>query len=149
MADDDDLSLNHYIREQLDAGVAHTTIADKVTECDEWPAWATELLVARVHLVSRSRTRTVERSVVAGLRDVRGRNRASVRKRLASHGFALPDGTWVGWLDATADQHRERAAWLRSKAEGTIETAVSHEQAAKEIDRAGVACLKDLAKKAS
>jgi hypothetical protein len=63
---------------------------------------------------------------------------------LTGEAFVLPGGVWVRWLDATAEQHRERAEWLTVQAAGLLETAKRHEDAAARIEKAGVTCLAEL-----
>lgn len=52
--------------------------------------------------------------------------------------------TRVTWDELTAEQHRARAKWHRDQAGGLLATAELHEQAADEIERAGVTCLRDM-----
>jgi len=85
----------------------------------------------------------VERDIEAGVSPV------VARKKLSDEGFVLPDGTHVHWLTATIEQHELRAAYLRTKANGLIRTAQRHEQAAADIEAAGVTCLAEIVEVAS
>ena len=51
------------------------------------------------------------------------------------------DGEIVRWDEATADQHEARAAMQRRLAGECVADAVRHEEAARQIREAGVACL--------
>lgn len=66
------------------------------------------------------------------------------RERFVGRHFALQDGTWVLWLEATAEQHRIRAAWYRGLASNHIAHARLHEAAAAEIGIHGVTCLGEI-----
>jgi len=59
--------------------------------------------------------------------------------------FALPNGTRVPWLKATAEEHRARADWQRHLAGGCLANAEHHETAAEMIETAGVVCLEEIA----
>lgn len=73
--------------------------------------------------------------------------RARTRVEKLNGEFAWVPGVGrVPWLDMTAEQHLERAAYLRTKAQGLAKTAERHEWAAKEIANAGAVCLRDIAK---
>jgi len=75
-----------------------------------------------------------------GRRPPRHRNRDA----LNADTFPLPDGTLVSWGSATANQHRSRAAWLRTRAASYVDRAVEHERAAAALDEAGFSCLDEL-----
>jgi hypothetical protein len=99
--------------------------------------------------LQRSLVREIERGVdVALVAADTPQDRVAARHALAEETFGLRDGSSVAWLDATAEQHRERAAWQRELAGNCVKDAKRHELAAKEIEAAGVSCLRDLAKKA-
>jgi len=85
----------------------------------------------------------VERDMEAGVSPV------AARKKLAEQGFVLPDGTYVEWLSATVEHHNLRAQYLRRKSDGLIRTAQRHEQAAADIEAAGVTCLAEIVEVAS
>jgi hypothetical protein len=63
---------------------------------------------------------------------------------LAADSFWV-NGRAVAWLTATAEDHLARAAQQRRLAGTLVEDAERHEYAAREIQAAGVRCLKDLA----
>lgn len=105
------------------------------------------LIRARIHAALRQETRQIEDSVERRLRDLPDHevpSRADVRRDLQNSGFALPSGRFVFWLDATADDHRERAGWFRDQSSRMVEKATAHERAAAEIEAHGVVCLRDL-----
>jgi hypothetical protein len=106
-------------------------------------------LVAGVyHNLQRSLVRDIEQEVDDALVIAESpRDRVSARRLLAEETFALKDGSVVHWLDATAEQHRARAAWQRELAGNCVKDAKRHEAAAAEIEAAGVTCLRDLVKK--
>lgn len=133
-------SLDRLIDERLAAGctpeeaaawaVAHLDAGDLIGVLHP-------LALARAKMRARAKTRRVEQAAASGSPDA--------RRRLVSEKFALPDtGEWVSWGEATSEQHRARAGWLRDHADRTLATATRHEQAADDIDAAGVTCLNDL-----
>lgn len=65
---------------------------------------------------------------------------ASGAGRISSMMFYV-DGEFVMWDQATAEQHEARAAMQRRLAGECIQDAVRHEDAARMIREAGVACL--------
>lgn len=67
-----------------------------------------------------------------------------IRFGAARHGFILPDGEYVGYLAATADQHAARAEWLTSAAAIVSAAADHHQACAETIRAAGVRCLAEL-----
>lgn len=68
---------------------------------------------------------------------------AEARAALLGEGFSI-SGRWVLWSQATAEEHRARAQYLRSMAASTLDTAKRHEQAADDIEAAGVTCLAEI-----
>lgn len=102
---------------------------------------ARPLLVWEATRAQRIHTRSIERKVAAAPDK---QTRSDARRELIDRGFWLPDGRYVDWLKASADEHLERAEWLRGRAGAFVQTAVSHEEAAAEIREAGVSCLADL-----
>lgn len=125
-------------------GVDPEAAADSVLRSisvDELRRVARPLLVWQAKNAQRAETRSIEREVAAA---PVGESREMARKRLAQSGFWVPSKGRVEWLLATADDHHERASWLRGQAHGLIETARLHEQAAADITQAGVKCLADL-----
>ncbi len=65
-------------------------------------------------------------------------------EKLIGKRFALPDGRFVHWLTATADEHRLRADMQRRNAAGCAKSAERHEHAAEMIEAAGALCLADI-----
>ena len=107
-----------------------------------------QLFLYELHRFQRFYTRTIERAVDGKLQvATTPQDRVEARRMLAEETFSLEDGSSVPWLSATAEQHRARAAWQRKLAGECVTDAKRHEQAAKEIEEAGVRCLRDLAKK--
>lgn len=66
------------------------------------------------------------------------------RRRLLSEKFALSDGRWVTWAEATTADHRLRIGYLLAKKAGLDRTISRHEQAIEEIEAAGATCLGDI-----
>lgn len=66
------------------------------------------------------------------------------RRRLLSERFALGDGRWVTWTDATVDDHRQRIGYLLAKQSGLQRTIDRHAEAIAQIEAAGATCLGDI-----
>jgi hypothetical protein len=98
---------------------------------------------AETHRLERSAFKLVHRVRTPRTMEVRQHERADFAV-LMNRPFKLGTGGEVVWKRATADQHRQRAAFLRRQAAGTIRTAERHEEAATLIETAGVECLADL-----
>lgn len=92
----------------------------------------------------RAITRVLERKVETEWRGTKEWNRVESRRALAARMFKLPDGSEVEWAAATAEQHLLRAQWQRTLSDACVRDAELHEQAAAEITKAGVSCLRDL-----
>lgn len=88
----------------------------------------------------RAATRRVEQRVSFGDSE----SRAEARRILVDKSFPTADGRMVSWLDATPEDHRSRAFWMRRHAESCIDDAVRHEKAAIAIEEAGVGCLREI-----
>lgn len=73
------------------------------------------------------------------------RSAAAARLDLTRGGFYLADGTYVSMLEATAAQHRERAAWMLGLTSVAAGFAVFHDKCADLIEEQGVERLADLA----
>lgn len=101
-----------------------------------------ELLKAEAESARRNRTHTRERRVAAEIAG--GADPVAARRQLVNDSFALPDGTWVAHLEATAADHLARAGWLNDHAAGVKATAKFHEDCASAIKKAKVTCLADL-----
>ena len=70
--------------------------------------------------------------------------KAISRSELLDASFALPDGRWVTWADATAADHRARAEWQREHASSCLVDADRHLEAAATIEAHGVECLSQI-----
>ena len=66
------------------------------------------------------------------------------RLLLTTEMFILPDGNRIGWMHATAAQHRERADMQRRIASGHIKDAIRHEVAADLITKYDATCLAEV-----
>jgi len=66
------------------------------------------------------------------------------REALMRETFVLSDGTRVRWLQATPEQHRDRAMLQRRLAGQYLEEAQRHEDAAELIEQRGVTCLAEI-----
>jgi hypothetical protein len=132
-------TLDGVLRKHLDAGKTPDEAAKAVLASREHRQLLLPLLVWRAHKVTRQETRAVERRVrKAGVAS------PDARRELIERGFILPDGRFVEWLYATADEHLARAGWQRDNARAIVADAELHEEAAKRITEAGVTCLADL-----
>lgn len=58
--------------------------------------------------------------------------------------FALGDGRWVSWGEATVAEHGERIEYLGAKRDGIEQTMSRHQLAIERITSAGVSCLNEL-----
>lgn len=67
---------------------------------------------------------------------------------LCAKEFALPDGRWVKWGNATVEEHEAVADWCESRAGELLQLGDRHRWAAKEIREHGTTCLGDILKKA-
>ncbi len=112
-------------------------------------AWQQERSAGAM-LVTRSRVRPPSQTTPSGSSVVSQPNHpatprvVSPYQALAGRAFWLPDGTYVNWLEATPEQHRARAGWLRQDVQHVVAKAELHEEAARRIEAAGVRCLADL-----
>lgn len=66
------------------------------------------------------------------------------RKRLLDQRFALGDGTFVLWGDATEEQHLQRIGFLTTSVVGLQRTIGLHEDAVEQIRTHGVSCLREI-----
>lgn len=90
----------------------------------------------------RAEARQLEQSVDADIRE--GCDPTMARKRLVNHCFYVHSAGLVPWLEATAEQHLERAQMQLDSANKLTVDARRHEKAAFDIRNAGVTCLADL-----
>lgn len=136
------MSLTSDLRNLMDAGVPVDEAVEKVmayASPDEVMHRARVALLQEARGMVRATTREIERRVGPRLT-----TQPSARAELVARTFTLPDGTFVDWLRATADQHRRRAGWQRQHAADCERDAELHERAAITIEGAGVSCLADL-----
>lgn len=139
-------SWRRMIGDQIDLGHDPIEAAQIVLESipkKDRDAYLLSLLVGEAESTRRSRVRTKERRVAAKI--AAGGNPIKARRELVDSGFHLPNGGgYVLQLEATAADHLAYAGWLREHAEGTLRSAVFHEECADAITSAGVRCLADL-----
>lgn len=100
------------------------------------------LLVNEARRYARHETLVIEQEVDRRIAD--GEDPISVRRKLSESTFPLPGRGRVNWLDATADDHRQRASWQRQLAHACDSDAERHEAAAAAIEAAGVTCLREI-----
>lgn len=124
----------------LDKGASPEKAAARVLRAltdSELRALARPLVEWQAKKIYRDTTRKIE--VTADLTE------PTSRQTLVARQFPLPDGRWVTWGQATADDHRLRAGWQRNHADACVADAVRHEDAAALLDTRKVRCLDDLA----
>jgi hypothetical protein len=144
--------LSARIRELAATGLDEDQITEQllgeVRKLAELRALVTPVLRARVFRYLRERTRTTEKRVWGSARQLvdgaESVDSVEAMRDLSNSTFALPDGRFVAWLDATADDHLARAGWQRGLAAAVVEDAERHEKAAAMIEEAGVSRLRDL-----
>jgi hypothetical protein len=96
-----------------------------------------------MRIVMREQTRGAEHRAFGSV-EGKALDVLSDRAQLVDQYFCLEDGRWVLWLQATVEDHLDRAAWQRKLASGHVTDAEHHEQAADLISAAGVSCLEEL-----
>lgn len=69
---------------------------------------------------------------------------AEARQLLVAAQFVTPDGRWVTWGTATAEDHLARAEWQRGHAQACVTDADRHEYAAHLIAANNVTCLDEI-----
>lgn len=107
------------------------------------PAWA-----ERIANEVRSRTRRHEVAMFRAVEN--GEPIMTAVSRLVNDSFIVDySGRRVAWLDATAEDHDARAAFLRKQAADSIRGAERHEWAAETIRAHGVVCLGEVAERAA
>ena len=110
---------------------------------DQQAAWDEQLRYREAVRVKRDDVRTAEHEVCDLI--AQGIPPTRARKELKGQGFFLPStGEYVLWLNATVDQHRMRAEYLRSMADGIMKTVQMHEEAIADIIAAGVTTLAEI-----
>jgi len=105
-------------------------------------AYLRPAVYAQVHAIRRFATLAVEKIVDEEIRV--GVDPSAARKKLAAECFYIPSSGMIPWLEATAEQHLERAERQRARAVPLLEDAQRHERAARDIREAGANCLADL-----
>lgn len=75
--------------------------------------------------------------------------RLELTNELLSSAFALGDGTWVTWGEATAEQHRERRDMFLSNAVANTQGAARHEKALAALEAAHVDTLREIPARAA
>ncbi len=121
---------------------AATDLILKGTTAAELRQLIRPLLLLHARHALRAVTRRVEDETFKRIEG--GEDPMSARRKLVGYSFDLPGGRTVHWLDATATEHMERAFMQRALADKCIVDAERHEQAAAEIEAAGVSCLREL-----
>lgn len=99
-------------------------------------------IATQIHNARRLATLAVEKTVDEEIRV--GVDPTAARKKLVAESFWIPSCGTVYWLEATAEQHLERALHQRQRALPLLEDAERHERAAKDIVEAGVTCLAEI-----
>lgn len=98
--------------------------------------------------LARVEVRNHLRSKVRGIEHRVGDESVSLpelRKQWLSATCFVPSVGLVPWGEMTANQHLDRAEFLRKMAAGNVRTAEMHEQTAQELIAAGVTCLDEIA----
>lgn len=112
-------------------------------EPEQQAAWNEQLRYREAVRIKRDDVRSAEHEVCDLI--AQGIPPARARKQLKGHGFFMPStGEYVLWLNATVEQHQERAEFLRRMADGIMQTVQMHEQAIADIVAAGVTTLAEL-----
>lgn len=138
------------LRSKVDAGCSPEEAAEQVirsTPKTELAALVFPLLVVHARRFIRHGLRDIENEAHRLIDS--GEDPLVVRRKLSQTEFALPDGRYVSWGQATAEDHRLRAQWQRAHSASCIEDAERHEAAAALIETAGVSCLDSLGEAAA
>jgi hypothetical protein len=145
---DEQVTLGGLIRSFDDEKIDTDALVEKLIDIilaatpEQARAYLRTALAAQVHTVHRIAAQAVEEMVDDEIRV--GVDPSAARKKLVSECFFIPSVGLVRWLEATAEQHLERAAYQRSRAVVVIKDAERHERAAKDIIEAGVTCLAEI-----
>lgn len=141
-----------------------TALANKYLTGDDFAAAAKKLLSAlrvpkpaiaillpivanAIRLVARDDTREAEREAFASPRSASepGAPRTAIAwSDFLKDTFALGDGRWVKWGEATVPDHLARIEYLGLKRDGIEQTMNRHRLAVEQIQAAGVSCLNKL-----
>jgi hypothetical protein len=132
------------IEECLSPEVAAQKALDSVSKA-KLAEFVRPLVLLRAKGMERKLVRRVEETAFGDAGgDQPAMTRAEARRRLVAEQFPLPDGRWVPWGQATPDNHRARAGWMRKHAAAVVADAERHEQAAALIEQSGTSCLDDI-----
>lgn len=127
IADPSELAVTHY--EQLTP--------------QQQAAWNEQLRYREAVRIKRDDVRSAEHEVADLI--AKGISPVKARQKLKQDGFWVPtSGEYVLWLNATVEQHQDRAEFLRRMADGLMQTVQMHEQAIADITAAGVTTLAEL-----
>ena len=116
---------------------------------DELRSQLFPIVRGRIASLQRARVRAVEDQVFGGNGAGPAPTRLPVdlvanRLKLTGETFPLADGRRIKWLEATAAEHRERAAMQSKLAGQCLIDSDRHIQAAELIEQYGVTCLAEL-----
>lgn len=141
-------NINRQLAELIESGTSIDDAVDEVLAAmdpGELMEFVRPLVAMRARAIARSRVRRAEqRAFVAVGGHVRLTAPEELRK-LLDETFVVPStGAVVRWADATPEQHRERAAYLREHATAVMVTAERHDRAAQIIESAKVASLAEV-----
>jgi len=92
----------------------------------------------------RNRTRAIERAYARQRTGAEPVDPAAAVKDLLATKFFSPLRGYILWGEATVEDHLAYAQMQRKLADGLVQTAELHEDAARRITAAGVRCLFDL-----
>lgn len=146
-------ALDQVIRRLVFAGMDADAATDQAIE---WLTAAPERVIEYVRPLVELRAKNFVRSRVRGNEkkafgtyEGAGNGNARMTKdeavrELVENGFALPDGRWVSWGDATIKDHKDRAGWMRKQSEGLLETAYRHDAAVALLKKLKATCLRDV-----
>lgn len=144
-------TLTTIISTLISDGRTNDEIVDTITRRPDLAKLVAPAVRWHVTNIRRGRTRRVERRVATAIKNIPIGNsrkartgRVDARRQLNNNGFITGDGQFVAWLDATADQHESRARWFEEHAASCTASGWLHTQAAADIRKAGVNCLRDL-----
>lgn len=131
------------VGEGRDAHDAATTAVDQLTP-DQLRESVIPIAEGIARDVMRRNARTIEDDAFAISGEHDDLEAAISRDDLLATRFALPDGRWVLWSEATAEDHLARAAMQDGLARSCSVDAERHRQAAALIEQRGVTCLAEI-----
>ncbi len=143
-----DTNLRGYLADLIRDGFDSEACAKTFLDEHQIPAKAAEmlrpLLVAEANAVRTASARAASRRIFVPEQARATINPLEMKRALAAESFALGDGTWVSYLQATAEQHEARADMLRRQLDGIERSALVHERCASVIRVHGVTCLAEV-----